>query len=392
MRLFQLIKKSFSSRRSRLGPIWRLEEPRVEIQGKLHRVTIDFAGKPVWFETSDAPLRASPEAGACIALLPALSRGARVETAAAMDPEFLEHIRHLPPLWASWWGFSTDLPFVPAPAHAEFVPQPADGIGVCFTGGVDSFHTLLRGAYRFDRLVFVHGFDIPLTDRQRVEAFLPSLQRAAEAKSALPIVVRTNLREHPVFAEVNWERTHGAALAAIGHLLTPILGRLVVASTFSYPYSHPWGSHWQTDPLWSGRALRVIHDAAEWARSQKISQIAGEPLLWDSLRVCWENRTATGNCSRCEKCLRTMVLLAEFGQLRHYQVFDTATPLGDLLDALPSIPARLCSLWHALASRHPEQSVRSAIIRLTTRSKASGPRLPIESCWPDALTVGEPLR
>ena len=47
------------------------------------------------------------------------------------------------------------------------------------------------------------------------------------------------------------------------------------------------------------------------------------------LRVCWENRSLLGNCSHCDKCLCTMVLLDACGALDSFPVFDGREELCD---------------------------------------------------------------
>lgn len=85
---------------------------------------------------------------------------------------------------------------------------------------------------------------------------------------------------------------------------------LVIPSSYAYEDATPWGSHWDTDPLWSSPdKIRIIHDDASVNRRDKIIQLAAEPLVQRHLRVCWRNLAPTGNCSRCEKCLRTMTTL-----------------------------------------------------------------------------------
>lgn len=350
------------------GPTWSIRTPRLVANKSVHRVVIDLAGRSVWFESVDVPLRPAPEAVACLALIPALHFSARVLADSVLDPFWLANAHQLVHYFAKWWDYPDTFPIVARQGLREGLHAPANGTGLCFTGGVDSFHSLLRGAQHIDRLIFVHGFDITLRDETRMTAFRRVLERVGAAAQSRPIVVRTNLREHPVFGRVSWERTHGAALAAVGHLLSGSLGRLVIASSFSTELAHPWGSHFQTDPLWSSQCLQIIHDAPTLARLDKVPQIAAEPLLWNNLRVCWKNHAPAGNCSRCEKCLRTMCMLTMAGQLQKYSVFETVTPLARLLDKLPALPARLVPRWEILGVKLAEPELRAAIARLVARS------------------------
>jgi len=114
--------------------------------------------------------------------------------------------------------------------------------------------------------------------------------------------------------------------------------------------------------------MDIVHDDATLSRREKILRIASEPLLRDSLRVCWENRRPEGNCSCCEKCLRTMVALEAAGQLCHYTVFDQGVPLATRLDHLPSIPPHLLRSFRNLRRERVPPDVRNALTRLIRRS------------------------
>jgi hypothetical protein len=52
-------------------------------------------------------------------------------------------------------------------------------------------------------------------------------------------------------------------------------------------------------------------------------QIAQSPLALQHLRVCYMNQNDSYNCSRCEKCLRTMVSLYAAGVLDKAETFPS---------------------------------------------------------------------
>jgi hypothetical protein len=162
------------------------------------------------------------------------------------------------------------------------------------------------------------------------------LRTVAAAVGARAVVLRSNLRRHPAFAGADWERAHGGALAAVGHLLAGHVGTLLIASSVPTHYDVHWGSHWQLDELWSSDRLAVVHHGASESRLAKVRAIFGNDLSAAHLRVCWENRTPTGNCSRCDKCLNTMTLIAACGGvLRRFSTFDWPDNLSAHLDRVP---------------------------------------------------------
>jgi len=134
-------------------------------------------------------------------------------------------------------------------------------------------------------------------------------------------------------------------LAAAGHLLTGVLGRLIVASSYQRGLSTPHGSHPRSDPLWSSSAIEVLHRGDGLWRHDKLRAIVDERLVQQHLRVCWQNRARTGNCSRCEKCVRTMLTLAQCGKLADFEAFDREVPLLQRIDALEKVPGELARVF-----------------------------------------------
>jgi hypothetical protein len=143
----------------------------------------------------------------------------------------------------------------------------------------------------------------------------------AGATGAQAVILRTNLREHPLVAGINWERAHGGALAAAGHLIGRAVGSLAISSGLHRADARPWGSHWELDPLWSSSSLRVRHVGDDLWHITNTRQLADDPLAQRHLRVCWERHTAELNCAHCDKCLITMAVLDDEGALERFEGF-----------------------------------------------------------------------
>ncbi|MGE0128764.1 MAG: hypothetical protein AB7U82_11850 [Blastocatellales bacterium] len=305
----------------------------------MHRMTADVEGAPIWFESADIALSPSPEAFAGAMLIPAIARGETLTLEDSLSAIWLSNVSRILPVFREWWDYP-ELSPQPASVSSGAVAQ-SESTALCFSGGVDSFYTLLRSGHTINYLVFVIGFDMKLDDCARFEAFKPSLRAAASAVGAHPVVIRTNIREHPAFEPVSWECTHGGAMAAIGHLLSDRIGRLLVSSSRVYTDNTPWGSSWRIDKFWSSERLEVVHAGAELHRSEKLREIIGEPLVREHLRVCWENRAPSGNCGRCEKCVRTRLALLDCGELANFTVFEGKESLALHIDELPPSRGRL---------------------------------------------------
>jgi hypothetical protein len=224
-----------------------------------------------------------------------------------------------------------------------------------------------------DTLVFVHGFDIALDDLPRWRHAEGQFRRTCDELGRRAVVVRTNLRKHPAFRGIPWERAHGAALMAVGHALSSAIGTLVIPPSYRASDQRPWGSDHRTDPLHSTSRLRVLHKSEPVGRPGRIARIAANPIVQRSLRVCWENREPTGNCSRCEKCLLTMAVLAGVGHLDDFEVFDRTTPLVEQLDALPGIAQHARLLWQETLELQRDPDLADALERLLRRQPPAPP-------------------
>ena len=207
---------------------------------------------------------------------------------------------------------------------------------------------------------------MPLEDTSRWSALSRSLDAVSAQRGITTVRIRTNLRQHPLFTASSWERTHGGAIAALGHLVGD-LRRLVISASYPYSMPTPWGSSWRIDEMFSSEGLHVCHVGAGLFRRQKLRWIAGDPLVRTHLRVCWENRSPEGNCSECEKCLRTMLGLSALGCLDAFPVFD-ATRLVPGLEALTTLTPEQRVVYAALAESQPGHDARAAVERLLRRT------------------------
>ncbi len=369
-----------------IGPL------RVESVGATRRIAADVAGTPVWIESSDAELRPAPEAFASAFLLPALHAGRALTISDPVDPLWLEHVGRLPPIFRRWWRYpiravnatttrgahATTTGAAHATttgaARATTTPsspanEPRGARALFFSGGVDSFYSLLRGGTDLDFLVAIHGFDVALDDRPRLEAVTSLVRNVAAERGLRPIVVRTNLRSHPLVAAPAWERAHGGVLAAIGHALGGEVSEVLISSSIATDREYPWGSHWKSDPLYSSASRRFRQVGMERRRIQKLREIAAEPLVRKHLRVCWENRAGTLNCQRCKKCLQTRLALADCGALEECATLDGPATLARDLDQLDRHRGRLRALTELAASPRLAPEIRAAAGRLLRRSR-----------------------
>lgn len=214
------------------------------------------------------------------------------------------------------------------------VPRPMlteNRVGTFFSGGVDSFYTFLKHQDEITDLIFVHGLDIQLNDISLREKASKQIREVGSSFGKNVIEIETNLRVY-FDSYVDWGLLgHGAALAAIGHLLCPTFRRIFIPATHTYAELFPWGSHPVLDHLWSSESLQFIHDGCEATRVEKVSLISKYDIALRSLRVCWENPNSSYNCGRCEKCLRTMINLKVNNALDRCTTFDKELNVKNVL-------------------------------------------------------------
>jgi len=276
-------------------------------------------------------------------------------------------------LAATWWG-GTDHLRLEQPrrrflSRRRQATRRAEGRAVCFTGGVDSFFTLLRGDHAPTHLLFVIGFDVDEHDAERIETMLATLRAVGEATGTRPLAVTTELRSHSRFSAISWEHTHRAALATIAHLLHPTIGALVIPPSYAHNRLIPWGSRPDTDPRWSVPDRTTIeHGDTSIRRLDRVFAIAADPLVHAHLRVCWKNQAGLLNCGRCEKCLRTMVMFAGADQLQYVQTFPDRSLLPTALGDLPAIEPHHLKAWMDFPDLPLRRDERVALDALLARS------------------------
>jgi hypothetical protein len=247
--------------------------------------------------------------------------------------------------------------------------------GTFFSCGVDSFYTLLSNVARYpdedsrslSHLVLVHGFDIALEQQSFFEIVRGQVDVVAQALGKTLVPVRTNVRD--LLRGMDWAHHGvGSAMASVGLSLGRLFHTLFIASARAIVNLRPaaTGCHPGLDPLWSTETLEFVHAGAEANRGDKIAVIASSPLALRVLRVCWENPGGAYNCGRCEKCLRTMVLLDLHGVLDQTGQFPHRLDVANIarLD-LTGKSGWLGILARAKAEARPElvEAIETALVR-----------------------------
>ncbi len=308
------------------------------LTARLHS-DVDGHEEPLWIDVApaDAPgLRVSGDPFLAWLAPLAATRGEALRLEVPVDAQLLVQLREVLRVWHAWYPH---LPVVDMTAPSvdraesavasELPACPARRTASMFTGGVDSFFTVLRhnagegtpATLPIDDLLYVHGFDVPLANHAAARRIQSSLQQAADALGKKFVPVATNLRDSSVGA-ANWGwLSHGAALAGVAHALSGAYHTMLLGSTAGYGDLHFWGSHPITDPLFSSSRLAFVHDGAAFMRVQKTEYVVRWRVALQHLRVCWQS-AAGDNCGTCNKCIRTMLSLEALGVLDQCATFS----------------------------------------------------------------------
>jgi hypothetical protein len=244
--------------------------------------------------------------------------GGNVHVRGSVSPSLLRNLEEFAVVWRMW---APDL-YRPMTITADVEQEPPQtGAGrtiMAFSGGLDSccsawnHHTRAMGrrTRTISAGVFVHGFDIPVSD---VATFERALKKNVEIASSIGmelIPVGTNFRE----LDCKWMDAHGAAIAASLMLWSRHFDSGLIAA--SAPYDVPverLGSTPLTDRLLSSRKFEIVHDGAEFGRPERARVVSHWPEGLRNLRVCWAGQRLYENCCRCEKCIRTILEFRTIG-------------------------------------------------------------------------------
>ena len=265
----------------------------------------------------------------------AASSGEDITVDHPVDPYLLEHVKAVRREWHAWsrqWKLTR---FV-CP-NLQAMARTGQKTGAFFSGGIDSYHSLLRNnevpnnegdaTDAITDLITVHGFDIPLALYDHFRSLQHHLEAAAKSFSKTHLAAITNIRTFEDVYDKVWQNmAHGSALIFIAYGLSLRFKEVIIASSYQHGSLRPNGSHPLTDSLFSSKALRIVHDGAVSNRVEKTSRVARSRVALSGLHVC-QNKFGDEtfsylNCSICEKCQRTMVTLDLFNAKSDAVTFD----------------------------------------------------------------------
>ncbi len=273
-------------------------------------------------------------------LLYACKLGKPLKIHGAISRTALRNIDELQSAWGKWKPeIYKKIEIIPDYVDNKIRRQIGGKTIAAFSGGVDATFTALRHTkilpenirYPLSSVLMVHGFDVDVYNyrdfKQLTKRVSPLLQDLnLEFKT-----IRTNSRDLKL---QDWNDSHGLELAACLHMLSDEFEFGIIGSSGSYDnFLMPWGSSPVTDHLISGSQLSIIHDGAGFSRTEKVAGILNFPVACKTIKVCWSGADQSGNCGKCEKCVRTQLNFLAAGALSTPQCFPTRLNMEDIINA-----------------------------------------------------------
>jgi tRNA U34 2-thiouridine synthase MnmA/TrmU len=381
--------------------------PRMERESGTIRVTCAIGdGRELWIRVAapDAILdRLVPRIEPFIpgVLMIAAEEGRPVRIEPPLDPGYEHHLRLtlIPLMGANLADADIVVERTVDPA-AGAPPAPLATAGLLFSGGVDSLYSLHRmreDGWPPDALISVdagaNDTDLVCRDRRREGI------RAVADELGIPLVtVDTNLH---LVAWLPHQDLHVARNLGTASVLQAAVGTLVYSATqrleatsFAETKLRTRGERIEILTAeavrWGGMELLVLGD--DLGRTDKTAAIMDDPIAWRALDVCTDQtyqatraEDAAVNCSRCDKCARTILLLEHLGVLDRFAARFDLDAFGSVREAQVQ---RLREAWGLL-----DREVRDALAaprgtlpvhrrgQLPDDPIEGDPRQPVDATW-----------
>ena len=207
------------------------------------------------------------------------------------------------------------------------------GVGTTFSGGVDSLFTVWshlpqnqpdRG-HRVTHGIFIRGFDILQNEMDNYRRLFNEYSKQASNIGIDLIELETNVMGI-THQRLNLSYFYGPLIISTGLSMSGLFQRFYMPSSWDH-YHLKHKAH-ASDPLLDGflstDTMQIVHHGSTRRRIEKVEQISNWDLAQNILWVCQDAkfREHSWNCSRCEKCVRTMIPLYALGVLDKFTTFE----------------------------------------------------------------------
>lgn len=320
-----------------------ISKPKIIQQGSFIRisaeVTMDTSGKlpgELWFEIPAEDVEAIDHEDMDMSpfvlglIFPAMRLNRDISVEGSMSESLFYALEELQIIFSGWYKN-----LHPIKIHvADSLRTPTEvackqrDIVTCFSGGVDSFHTLRKHyshfspRYRVTHALF--GLFGPPFHWSKPDLYNQAFKTYDSMLADMGVKllsVRTNAYDFSWALKIAWEIPHAFITAASMHIFGSKFSKGYIPSSFHFKNLFVWGSHPLTDPLLSTENTQIVHDSVHTTRIEKVQYIADWEPAQKHLNVCTVRTPTNQNCGRCSKCLRTILELACTPHFKNFSTF-----------------------------------------------------------------------
>ncbi|MCP4140514.1 MAG: hypothetical protein GY755_09525 [Chloroflexi bacterium] len=226
--------------------------------------------------------------------------------------------------------------------HLAPIEEKPKGVGATFSGGVDSLFTIWKHLpqnqpdpnYQISHGIFIRGFDILHSENDYYQKLAKQYTKQASQIGIDLIEIETNIVS-TVYESLHLHLPHlfGPLLISTAIALSGLFQRFYIPSSWDY-YTLEHAAY-ASDPLMdrflSTDTMEIIHHGSADRRFEKVEELSDWKPAQEHLRVCGFPYKGD-NCSRCEKCTRTMLPLYALGKMHKFKTFSK--PFKSNIDTL----------------------------------------------------------
>jgi len=281
-------------------------------------------------------------------LLPCMALRENLRIHAAVTDELLSSVRsNLIPTSLEWHPDFSEVEITADKTVSASEARTQDQVGAFFSGGVDSWHSMIGNLDRVTHLIHMRGFEIE-HDNEALWAFAHNhVQEGAKqfGKTVIPVSsnmtnigeLKTRERLRAVgrpYEEFGVKVYSGCMLVSMALLLANRMKLGIVPSSWTLDVEPPLGSHPLIEPKLSTSLCAFSLDGCDASRIEKIRFLKEKaPESLRGLRVCIDNSPENAqkiNCGECIKCVRTLLELRACKAMSLCESFDKPPDLAAL--------------------------------------------------------------
>jgi hypothetical protein len=266
-------------------------------------------------------------------LAPAMYFNEHIEVQGTISPKLAWNLQEFIYVYHHFFGLHL-VNFSAAELKAFEPAQKPEAVLLSFSGGVDSMFTLYSNLpenqpnkeAQITHGLLIHGFndfDIALKDTAYFNRVYTRYRKLFDELGLELLTGKTNAYDFSKF-RIDWGIGHTPTMVAFAYLLSNLVNIFYRAADEDYTYFKVYAPWLMSNHMLSSETFDVINHAVFHSRDEKLEILDDWSPSHDNLRVClaWDKKDADLNCSRCWKCLSTMILLDILGAYESFTSFE----------------------------------------------------------------------